>query len=602
MFGRYNPLILTLACIAGTATAKLVQPVVVPGPTGGNEHQKMGQYFGYPDTDSLLIVRANIDRGGDFSGPTDYPPERHTAFSSAMDTYFATYEWDDVNDFMVSARYWDSILGFGFWSSEATPSEEATQSDAGRPSLHGTGEGMAIAYHGVVGASDFRVYFNTFDSLSVSWGESQLLADDINSTNFPFLDRSSTGTWMLVCNDGHIGDATGDVMVFLSDDAATWTRSTVQQNAIMNWTLPTGASDPSNGDLYVAYSDDSDADGDGDVVIHRSTDSGVTWSAQQLVATGEPGGQAVVPSIVVDRDHTVHIIYQSNFSPTYNDGGLTGFKQIGIAGPPLYVSGAFDGSNEWQGGVAVPLNPRANLVAVPDSCGITPDSVTVATDTLTGMPQLGIYSGPTSDVLHATYNQTYLAESTAEGFSLCMPWQTWRQSYDLSDESGWSDRILVSEISVDQAIAERNAMYAGITHDVPEAGPGIVWSEMHNGVGPSDVLFKRPLTVMVGIEDSGHGAPRASAGALLHPAAPNPFNPMTRISYELTRAADVSLVVYDASGRLVRTLEKGPKAAGRHTVAWKGTNDQGVAVSSGIYFYRLDDGERMATRSMLLVK
>ncbi|MAE71611.1 MAG: hypothetical protein CME06_14230 [Gemmatimonadetes bacterium] len=599
MSARHNPLLLTLACLGGAASAKLVQPVVVPGPTGGNEHQKMGQYFGYPAPDSLLTVRANIDRGAPFYGPTDYPPERHTAFGSAMDTYFAAYEWDAANDFMVNTRYWDTVLGFGFWSSEGTPSEEGTQSDAGRPSLHGTADGMAIAYHGVAGPSDFQAYFNSFDSLSASWGESQLLADDINSPNFPFLDRSSTGTWMIVCNDGHIGDATGDVMVFLSDDTVTWTRSTVQQNAIMSWTLPTGASDPSNGDLYVAYSDDQDGDEDGDVVIHRSTDSGVTWSAQQLVAEGAPGGQAVVPSIVVDRDHRVHIIFQHNTSPTF-EGLLSGFNEIGIAGPPQYVSGAFDGGNEWQGGVPAPLNPRANLVALPDSCGITPDSVTVATDTLTGMPQLGIYSGPSGDVLHATYNQTYLSISTEGGFSSCPPWQTWRQSYDLSDESGWSDRLQVSEIDVDQAIAGRNAMYAGITHDVPEAGPGIIWSEMHNAAGPSEVMFKRPLTV--GIEDSGGGAPRVSAGALLHPAAPNPFNPMTRISYELTRAADVSLVVYDAAGRMVRMLERGWKAAGRHTIAWKGTNDQGVAVSSGVYFYRLDDGERVATRSMLLVK
>ncbi len=602
---RVSSITVLLALGAGAALALVpTNPVLVPGPTGGNESHKVGDYFAVPPHDSLLVVQSGVDRGDAFSGPTDYPPQRHIAYIPSEDTYMAAYEWNAANDFMVSARYWQEVAGFGFWSAEGTPSERGLQSDAGRPSLHAREGGLAIAYHGVAGASDFQVYFNDFDFATQSWGTSLLLADDLPSTNFPFLDRSSDGTWMVACDNGAIGNPYNDVIVLLSNDGLTWTRSTVQTNAAMNWTLPTGAADPSNGDLYVAYHDDFDDDLDADVVIHRSSDGGVTWSAQQLVATGDPFGQAIVPSIVVGSDHEVHVIYQRNITGDFVAGeGLMGFNEIGIAGAPWYVSGSFDGGDTWSGGTPEPMLPREGLVAEPDSCDLHPTLATVATDTCTGMPQLGIYRGAARDVLYAAYNQPYVAERQAEGTMICGPFQVWMQSMEVGDgfPGEWSERWMVSEIDWEQYAEGRSSIYVGITHEIPVAGPGLVWSEMNESAAPASVLFKRPIAAP-GIEDQRPGAPAPRGTARLHPATPNPFNPMTRIDYELSEASVVSLEVYDAAGRVVRTLERGTRPAGRHSVTWKGTNDSGVAVSSGVYFYRLGTEDSSETRSMLLVK
>jgi N-acetylmuramoyl-L-alanine amidase len=95
----------------------------------------------------------------------------------------------------------------------------------------------------------------------------------------------------------------------------------------------------------------------------------------------------------------------------------------------------------------------------------------------------------------------------------------------------------------------------------------------------------------VELVEKGVTAVEPEAGSLptafvLHPNYPNPFNPSTRLSYDLAAAGSVTLTVYDLLGREVRRLVNGQQSAGRHTVEWDGS---GVAAktSSGVYIARL---------------
>lgn len=84
---------------------------------------------------------------------------------------------------------------------------------------------------------------------------------------------------------------------------------------------------------------------------------------------------------------------------------------------------------------------------------------------------------------------------------------------------------------------------------------------------------------------------------------PNPFNPDTRIQFSLPAGGSVELDVFDGRGRLVRRLIPGHHhSAGTHTALWDGRNDGGESVASGVYFYRLRAGGRLATRRMVLLK
>ncbi|MCX5801891.1 MAG: T9SS type A sorting domain-containing protein [Candidatus Eisenbacteria bacterium] len=84
---------------------------------------------------------------------------------------------------------------------------------------------------------------------------------------------------------------------------------------------------------------------------------------------------------------------------------------------------------------------------------------------------------------------------------------------------------------------------------------------------------------------------------------PNPFNPVTNISFSIPERAEVRLYVYDISGRLVKTLVDGVSmAAGPHKASWDGSNDSGRAVSSGVYFCKLLAADKVAQMKMVVLK
>jgi hypothetical protein len=83
---------------------------------------------------------------------------------------------------------------------------------------------------------------------------------------------------------------------------------------------------------------------------------------------------------------------------------------------------------------------------------------------------------------------------------------------------------------------------------------------------------------------------------------PNPFNPGTMMSYRVARASEVTLKVYDMTGREVRTLVSGKKAAGAYTAQWDGSDGSGRKVASGIYFCRMTADGTTQIRKMTLLK
>ncbi|MBT6619656.1 MAG: T9SS type A sorting domain-containing protein [Gemmatimonadetes bacterium] len=102
----------------------------------------------------------------------------------------------------------------------------------------------------------------------------------------------------------------------------------------------------------------------------------------------------------------------------------------------------------------------------------------------------------------------------------------------------------------------------------------------------------------------GHGSARSARPLrlALHPNRPNPFNPETLIRFDLPTAQTVSLDIFNALGQKVRTLVQGRIAGGIHNVRWDSRDEQGQAVATGPYFYRLSAGSSVQTQRMMLVK
>ncbi len=83
---------------------------------------------------------------------------------------------------------------------------------------------------------------------------------------------------------------------------------------------------------------------------------------------------------------------------------------------------------------------------------------------------------------------------------------------------------------------------------------------------------------------------------------PNPFNPLTKIHFELTRDARVTVEIYGLDGRLVRTLDGGTMAAGRGSLTFNGLDNSGRRLASGVFLARVRAGTEMAVVKMMLVK
>ncbi len=71
---------------------------------------------------------------------------------------------------------------------------------------------------------------------------------------------------------------------------------------------------------------------------------------------------------------------------------------------------------------------------------------------------------------------------------------------------------------------------------------------------------------------------------------PNPFSKYTKFFYEIPHPTEVSLIIYDITGKLVRTLIAGYLSPGCYSVRWDGTDEYGRALGSGVYFWRLEAG------------
>ncbi|MEJ2536372.1 MAG: T9SS type A sorting domain-containing protein, partial [Calditrichia bacterium] len=114
-----------------------------------------------------------------------------------------------------------------------------------------------------------------------------------------------------------------------------------------------------------------------------------------------------------------------------------------------------------------------------------------------------------------------------------------------------------------------------------------------------DYYVRADTTVITGIGDGGVQVPKEFA---LYQNYPNPFNPTTTIRYDVKQSTEVKLVIYNMLGQEVRTLVNNRQDAGYKTVVWDGLNNRGSRVASGIYIYRLQAGDFVQARKMILMK
>jgi len=163
-----------------------------------------------------------------------------------------------------------------------------------------------------------------------------------------------------------------------------------------------------------------------------------------------------------------------------------------------------------------------------------------------------------------------------------------------ANEMGWKDTAVMLPGEVTRVIArfDREGRYVWHCH--------ILSHEDHEMMRPYYVGSMDK--VLAGRDDSDGETGRAPMAPVLEGNHPNPFNPSTEISFRLPQPAEVDLKIFDARGRLVRTLVAGAYPEGQHTVVWDGRSDTGKAAPSGLYFSQMVAAGEVQSGKMLLAK
>ena len=83
---------------------------------------------------------------------------------------------------------------------------------------------------------------------------------------------------------------------------------------------------------------------------------------------------------------------------------------------------------------------------------------------------------------------------------------------------------------------------------------------------------------------------------------PNPFNPKTKIAFDIPKNSKIELVIYDVNGRLVKKLKHSIVKSGQHEIEWDATDGDGNSVSTGIYFVCLLTEKYVKSQKIILLR
>ena len=131
---------------------------------------------------------------------------------------------------------------------------------------------------------------------------------------------------------------------------------------------------------------------------------------------------------------------------------------------------------------------------------------------------------------------------------------------------------------------------------IAEVLAGNIYVNLHTSDNPGGEIRGQlgPNVVITAIDDEPSALPQ---DFVLLQNYPNPFNPTTTIEYVLPKSAVVQLTIYNLRGQEAVRLVDGPQTGGYHRATWNASN-----LASGIYFYRLQAGDFVQARKMLLLK
>ncbi|MCK5051954.1 MAG: T9SS type A sorting domain-containing protein [Candidatus Cloacimonetes bacterium] len=148
--------------------------------------------------------------------------------------------------------------------------------------------------------------------------------------------------------------------------------------------------------------------------------------------------------------------------------------------------------------------------------------------------------------------------------------------------------------------SDRSGSVCGWDLYLANINSGSLWSLSNFGVNSSNHELGSCYSNSVTIIDNNLEIPISFK---LHQNFPNPFNPTTTIDFSIRSESKIELTIYNIKGQKVRILAHDDFTKGSHSIIWKGNDESGESVSSGVYLYKLNvNGKTEGTKKMLLLK
>jgi hypothetical protein len=199
---------------------------------------------------------------------------------------------------------------------------------------------------------------------------------------------------------------------------------------------------------------------------------------------------------------------------------------------------------------------------------------------------VGIENANGSDGLQVVFNGAYLHNLLAVRFGTAPP-VTW---LDVAPQSGSIPAGGQADLTVDYDAA-------GLALGTYEALIRIATND------PDESVINVPVTLTVGSATDVVTTVGLPTRFELSAPQPNPFSKSTTIRFAVpVEGQHVAISVFDVSGRRIRALVDGAQGAGYHVASWDGRDEGGSAVTSGVYFYRMDAGSFEQVQKVTVLK